>query len=476
MQRTSLAGVELEELRERISWLILLRWIAIAGVIVTVLVAQRLLGIELRARSLYTVTAFLAAYNLVFWAAGRWLTPATPAVVVSSFANTQIALDLIALTAMLHLAGGIENPFVCYFVFHIVISSILLSRVATYLQATLAIALLTGLALLEWHGLLPHYELTGFGAGGIYRSRIYVLGALFAIGTMLYISAFMATSITSRLRRREAEIVRLSDALRGRADDLSKAYDALRQLEGARTEYLHRVAHHIRSPLATVERMLAVIAEGRTGEISERSSEMLGRARGRIREVLDLARDLLALTRAREVLRLGDRKTVDLARLVREVVSEARQRAGLGAASVAISGPDHGVEVVGDPEALAELADNLVSNAIKYSPEGGLVRVSLGIEGERVRLSVADQGIGIPPEEQSKVFEEFYRATNARESGKEGTGLGLSIVRAIAEAHNGTISVESQPGRGATFQLVLPRALQPAGPPADPPGADPPPY
>jgi signal transduction histidine kinase len=477
VQPTSVASVELEELRERISWLILLRWMAILGVVVTVWVAQHFLGIQLRAYPLYAVTAFLAAYNLVFWAAGRWLTPATHGMVVNAFANIQIALDLVALTALIHLAGGIENPFACYYVFHIVISSMLLSRTATYFQASLALALLTSLALLELQGLLPHYELTGFGTGELYRSRIYVLGALFAIGTMLYISAFMATSITSRLRRREVEIVQLSGALRERADDLAKAYDALRQLEGARTEYLHRVAHHIRSPLATVERMLAVIAEGRTGDVSERSSEMLGRARGRIREVLDLARDLLALTRAREVLRLGDRRTVDLAALVREVASEARQQSPPDAASVVVSGPSSGVEVVGDPEALAELIENLVSNAIKYSPEGGQVRVSLSQTSDQVQLSVADQGIGIPPEEQDKVFDEFYRATNARESGKEGTGLGLSIVRAIVEAHSGTISVESQPGKGAVFQVVLPRASGPLTPPSgitDPETAPPP--
>jgi signal transduction histidine kinase len=461
VQPASLTNVALEELRERISWLILLRWAAILGVLVTIWVAQRFLRVDLRIAPLHTVIAMLAAYNLACWGVGRWLPPAASGPVVSSFANTQIALDLVALTALVHFAGGIENPFVCYYVFHIVIASILLSRTATYLQAGLALALLAAMAGLEWAGAIPHYALKGFVTDGLYRSPVYVLGVLFAIGTMLHISAFMATSLTSRLRQREAEVVRLSDELRGRADDLTRAYDALRQLEGARTEYLHRVAHHIRSPLATLERMLAVIAEGRTGPVSERSSEILDRARGRIHGLLDLARDLLVLSRAREVLRLGDRKPVDLAALVREVESELRQQAQSAALSVVVSGPSSGIEVVGDPASLAELVENLVSNAIKYSPEGGVVGISLAATADRVELSVSDRGIGIPPAEKDRLFDEFYRATNARESGKEGTGLGLSIVKAIVEAHDGVVSVGDGPGGGSVFRVVLPRA--PAG-------------
>jgi len=454
----SRVNVELEELRERIWWLIHLRWAAVAGVLVTVWVARHIFGVQLAAAPLYGVTAILAAYNLALWAIGRRLSRVTSAPAVTSFANSQIALDLIALTLLLHFAGGIENPFVCYYVFHIVIASILLSRTATYLQASLAIALLALMAVLEATGVVQHHQLRGFVNDSLYRSPTYVLGVLFAIATMLYISAFMATSITYRLRKREAEIVHLSDALQARADDLAQAYEALRQLEGARSDYLNRVAHHLRSPLATVERMLAVIAEGRTGHIPEKSMEMLNRARVRLQEVLDLARDLLVLSRTREVRRLADRKLVDLAALARQVAGDFAQQAQSAGASLFVSAPDSAVEVLGDPASLIELLENLVSNAIKYSPNGGTVSVSLVTSDDRVVLSVADQGMGIPPAEKDRIFDEFYRATNARESGKEGTGLGLSIVKAIVEAHHGSVSVEGEPGKGSVFRVSLPGA------------------
>ena len=450
--------VEQEELRERISWLILLRWTAVLGVVVTVWGARRFLGIPLAAAPLYAVTAVLAGYNLAFWGINRRLSRATSGAAVASLANAQIALDLSALTALLHFSGGIENPFICYYVFHIVIASILLSRTATYLQASLAVALLATMAALEATGTVPHYHLRGFHEESLYRSPIYVSGVLFAAGTMLYMSAFMATSITSRLRRREAEIVRLSETLEARADDLTSAYEVLRQLEGARSDYLNRVAHHIRSPLATIERMLAVVAEGRTGLVSERSSEMLNRARARLQEVLELARDLLVLSRTRELRRLADRRLVDLAALVGKVEGDVRQQAASAGVSLAVSGPSSGVEIMGDPESLMELLENLVSNAIKYSPEGGAVQISLARAGDRAEISVSDQGIGIPPDEKDRVFDEFYRATNARASGKDGTGLGLSIVKAIVDAHGGEVSVGGELGAGSVFRVMFPRA------------------
>ena len=452
--------VDLEELRDRISWLIRLRWAAIAGVLVTIWVARRLLGVELHTGPLLVVVGALAADNLVFWGIGRWVAAAATGAGVSYFANLQIALDLLALTALIHFSGGIENPFLCYYVFHIVIASILLSRAATYLQVTLAIALLTAMTSLEAAGVLRHYHLGGYIPAEFFQSRVYMFGVLFAIGTMLYFTAFMATSITSRLRRREGEIVRLSEALREHTEDLTQAYEALRYLEGVRSDYLHRVAHHIRSPLATVERMLAVVAEGRTGQLPERALEILERARVRIREMLALARDLLVLSRTREAPPLAQREKVDLVTVVQEVAQEFRRQAASASISLLTECPECPVEVMGDPGSLKELVENLVSNAVKYTPDGGDVRIAVELRANRAELAVSDTGIGIPEDEREEIFGEFYRAASARETGKEGTGLGLSIVKAIVEAFGGELSVESAVGKGTCFRVDLPCDVQ----------------
>jgi signal transduction histidine kinase len=456
--------VHLEELRARISWLVRLRWLATAGTAITVAVAPLFIPVRLHQRPLYAVTAGLGAYNLLLWVLLRGEPRLLRGAALPWFANLQITIDLAFLTALLHFAGGVENPFVGYYVFHIVIASILLSRAATYSQATLAVAMLVLMAVLEASGKVAHHAL-GFLPEGLYRNPHYVFPVLFSVGTMLYAAAFIASSITSRLRRREGEIVQLSISLRKHADDLEHAYAILDGLERGKSEYLYRAAHHLRSPLGAIENMLAAISQGLTGPLSEQSREMLERARRRVRMMLDLARDLLVLSRAREAELLAEPETVDLAALVRGLAEDFREQARAAAVHFTALLADDGCEIVGDRESLAELVENLVSNAVKYTTAGGTVRVALRRSGDRVEVCVSDSGIGIPPEEQQLVFDEFYRARNARESGKEGTGLGLSIVKAVTRAHRGQVAIESAVGAGTTIRVQLPQGVRPAGQP-----------
>jgi signal transduction histidine kinase len=143
---------------------------------------------------------------------------------------------------------------------------------------------------------------------------------------------------------------------------------------------------------------------------------------------------------------------VDLVQLAREAVAAAA--IAQDEVRLAIDGASALPTVHGDPERLRQLLDNLVSNAVKYSAAGQEVRVTLAGENGRVQLAVRDEGPGIPPEHQMLIFEKFGRA--AAGGAKPGTGLGLFIARSIAQAHGGSLDVQSSPGRGATFTLTLP--------------------
>jgi signal transduction histidine kinase len=461
------SDVHIQELTDRIAWIIRLRWLAAAGVAVTVWAAPRLFNIKLAEAPLYLITAALAFYNTLLWSITRWVPAARQGFPLLCFANVQISADLVFLTALLHFSGGIESPFVCYFVFHIVIASILLSRRATYLQTALALGLLFGISTLQFTGLLPHYHLTGFTEQEQYRSPLYIFAVLFVVGSMLSFTAFMATSITARLRRREAKIFHLSAALRARAADLEQAYSALQRLEKEKSEYMHRVAHDLRSPLATVEQMLAVISAGRAGQIPEEPLRMLDKTRKRVRQISKLARDLLALSRAREARLTAITKKVDLGAIAAGLENEFRQHPEAASLSLEFQVAPNLPRIIGDPGSLAELLENLISNAVKYTPPHGEVRIILRQEDGHLEIRVIDSGIGIPVEEQSRIFDDFYRAGNARESGKEGTGLGLSIVQAITHAHGGRVSVESRVGFGSTFRVLLPLSPPQKPAPAD---------
>jgi two-component system, OmpR family, phosphate regulon sensor histidine kinase PhoR len=124
-----------------------------------------------------------------------------------------------------------------------------------------------------------------------------------------------------------------------------------------------------------------------------------------------------------------------------------------------------------DSTRIAQLLGNLISNAVKFTPEGGRIDVSLGTEGDHALLAVADTGLGIPAADRERIFERFFRSASATRQVIPGTGLGLTITRAIVDAHNGTITVDSQEGKGSTFTVRLPLLPVPTEPESGPGGA-----
>ena len=165
--------------------------------------------------------------------------------------------------------------------------------------------------------------------------------------------------------------------------------------------------------------------------------------------------DLLTLTQMDSSSDALHPEEMDFSALTRDTLQTLQpvaDKAGLTiAASIA-----PGVKLVGDRTKLSSVIYNLTDNAIKYTPEGGEVRVNLSVKGKIVTLVVADTGIGIPPEEQAHVFDRFYRVDKARSRATGGTGLGLSIVRQMVQLHGGAISLTSAPGEGSAFTVTLP--------------------
>jgi len=455
------AVLSARELVESLAWIARLRWLAAGGVAAAITVVRWYLGIALPVAPLYGIAAGLALYNCVLYGITLRLRAERPLSLAraSVVANTQISLDLFFLAGLLYFSGGIENPFIFYFVFHIVIASILLSRRATFSQTALASVIVLALAAVQNEAWLPHYHLAEVMPEGVHHNPALAYGTWFVVASTLFLTAYFATSITARLREREAEIFALSRSLEERAADLSRANEKLRLIERTKSEYMRRVAHELRSPLATVHQMVGVVLDGHKGEIPPAAVESLTRARVRLRLLMDVARDLLALSRAREADLSRQMQEVSLADVVAAVAPDLEQRAQEARVALEASVADGLPPIAGDPESLAQLVDNLGSNAIKYTPAGGAVRISARGDDGGVELAVADSGIGIAREDLPHIFDEFYRAANAREGGREGTGLGLSIVKAICDSHGAKIAVQSEPGRGTTFRVRFPEAI-----------------
>jgi len=184
---------------------------------------------------------------------------------------------------------------------------------------------------------------------------------------------------------------------------------------------------------------------------------LIGRAERRAGELAAVTRDLLLLARAREAGLGAERVTVALDGLLAEVIEDLRPAAQSKNVALLIDAGGGGV-VLGDPVAIRQLVANLVENGIRYTRPGGSVAARLRSQDGCVMLKVEDTGIGIAEEDLTRVFDEFYRAANAREYAAEGTGLGLAICKVIAERHGGNITVESRPGHGTCFTVTLPGA------------------
>jgi two-component system phosphate regulon sensor histidine kinase PhoR len=230
---------------------------------------------------------------------------------------------------------------------------------------------------------------------------------------------------------------------------------ALRRLETVRRDFVANVSHEIKTPLAAMLGLVDTLVDDQAMAPDVRA-RFLGKLRDNVHRLTDLATDLLHLSRA-ETEPITAREAVDLDAAGSAVVD--RFTATARAKGVAlVHAPAAGAAVLCwcDPTALVQILDNLVDNAVKYTPAGGRVELRTGRRDAHVAVEVSDTGIGIEPSEQARVFERFYRVDKARSRDVPGTGLGLSIVKHLVEAHGGAVELESWPGRGSTFRVLLP--------------------
>ena len=256
----------------------------------------------------------------------------------------------------------------------------------------------------------------------------------------------------------------ISAPLRGPGRDVVGAVTVLedvtpfKQLDQMKTDFVHMVAHELRSPLVSIRQLNSVILQGLAGPLGEKQEDFIRRGNGRIDALLSLINDLLDVAKI-EAGRYVQRKVpVRIEKILREVLDLMEPRAREQNVTLACSFEDL-VPISADPRSMEEIFNNLITNAVNYSPDGGTVTVTAKGKGEFVEIKVEDTGVGIPPDELSKVFDKFYRVKHPKTRQVAGTGLGLSIVKGAVEAHHGTIEVESVPEKGTVFRVLLP-ALQ----------------
>ena len=235
----------------------------------------------------------------------------------------------------------------------------------------------------------------------------------------------------------------------------------LRRLQQIRSEFIDNLSHELRTPLSTVSLLAETLArDAESSDVPARMRERITKIEVETGHLVQMVNELLDLARIEGGSQLVLADDVDLGALAEASVERLRLFADRNGVTLVVA-PQPGLPAVrGDEARLGQVFVNLVHNAIKFSPDGGEVRVDVRSDGGEAVSAVTDHGIGIPKGDQSRIFERFYKADRARLRGG-GTGLGLSIARHIVEGHGGRIWVESEEGRGSTFSFAIPVA--PAG-------------
>jgi len=438
---------DIHELRSGMAWLIRLRMVAIGGVIVTTYVTGQFLKLSVYVPGLYAVAGFLFLYNLLF----AYLLPRSKGIgSARAMANAQIFLDFLSLTVLLHFSGSLGNPFVFFYVFHTIVSAILLTRGEAAIQTLVAIVMITTLVGLEHTGAVRHWHLEIIPLR-CDEMPIYIVSYLFVLICTLLVALYVTISVSERSRRKNIEISSIREELVRHTLPRSEE-EILREEKLASVGRMAAgIAHEINNPLTIVLTNVDLVIDQLPEDDGTRESlEVVKEEVIRCREIIG---KLLTFSRGEQV----GRKLCDARQVFRDSIALIQNYASLNRVRI-----DSGTE--GEPvfcrinkSQIQQVLVNIMMNAIQAMPNGGRLGLRLSEpNGRFVEFIVQDSGRGIPKRLLSKVFDPFF---TTKRTG-EGTGLGLAISHRLVETHHGVIDIESTEGTGTRVTVRLPKGVE----------------
>ncbi len=231
----------------------------------------------------------------------------------------------------------------------------------------------------------------------------------------------------------------------------------LKQIEKIKSEFINVAAHQIRTPLAKIKWVLRSVISGEAGAINQEQKGMLDSAYQFNEKMIDLLNDLLNVGKTEDINFGYNFKKSSIEEIAKETLKNFSLAARKKNIDLVLMKEDNGIpKITADPHKIGMVFDNLIDNAINYTPKGGRIGVILENFGDYVKISVKDNGIGVPKEDAERIFSRFFRAKNAIRVETEGTGLGLYIAKNIIKAHGGDIWFESERANGTTFYFTIP--------------------
>ena len=260
------------------------------------------------------------------------------------------------------------------------------------------------------------------------------------------------------LQRANQQLNRMCEDAQQQAGELKQAYDELKSLDERKTRFMARVSRALLDSLAHIQGHVTLLSSERLGALGDEQREALVDVKQRAGELIRLVNDILYLQEAEAGQVQISPHPVSLATVVERACQSVQVKADEQAIALDCDVPEDLPRVLGDETRLQQAVTHLLENAVKFSPPFGRVSVSLRQEGNQVRLTVRDQGEGIPADKMQHIFDHLYQSDSSRQRAG-GLGLGLAVVKHIVDAHGGAIEVASQAGKGTAITLILPSVV-----------------
>lgn len=420
-----------------IVWFINMRWMAVAGVIVAVIFSQYILELLPPEISLYlwSGAGMLFLSNLCFWTIRNRIRN------IRSFILLQMSSDLFILTYLLYFSGGVKNPLLVLYVFHIMIAGILLPRGDAYIISLVTSILMLGLSMSEYLQIIPHYALkmcpsyVAQPMGGAHPGHNIqcVLGFCSPFILLLFGTAYFTTTIMEQLRLSHQKLI----------DNERLA------VMGQITAY---IAHEVNNPIAVISSKVKLALASKGEQIPAKIKDTLEIIDKYSDRIAGVVRGLLNLLRPHQTSHMS---AININKVISESLIFIDARLHQSKIELEKSLDWNIPFIYGRFHEMGQVVINLINNAIDAMPGGGKIRIETGLtEDNKIKIVVSDTGMGIPREHLSSIFVPFF---STKAEGK-GIGLGLSMSRAVVKAHGGDIQVESSPGKGTKFIITLPQA------------------
>ena len=261
----------------------------------------------------------------------------------------------------------------------------------------------------------------------------------------------------SKIKKTEKRLKKANKDIKILYKELERTNKELQKIDQLKSEFVSTVSHELRTPLSIMKEGISLVLDEVPGKINEKQKKVLDMSKDNIDRLARVINDLLDISKI-EAGKMELRKVlVDFPALMKDIYARWKLQSDRRHQDLQIFLPDSPVNIYADPDRVNQVLNNLLSNATKYTPEGGKIKIELQDRKDRVDVSVSDTGIGIAKENLPKVFSKFQQFGRRAGGGAKGTGLGLSISKQLVEMHKGTIIVESEPNKGTRFSFSLPK-------------------